>query len=146
MASTIDDIADALVSALQTELTGATVLRNEAYPERVPSGGLVIVNDGDPGTPERLLGGFSEAFYTRTMEIHVLAQGVTSSDRDSTFSTLLAGIGDVIEADLTVGGRGGITNYSAPTSEVFAPDAGGAAVKAGTIFLTMEYETTSPLG
>ena len=97
-------------------------------------------------TPERLLGGFSEAYYTRTMEIHVLAQGITSSDRDATFSTLVAGIGDVIEADLTVGGRGGITNYAAPTSEVYVPDTGGAAVKAGTIFLTMEYETTNPLG
>lgn len=146
MTSTIDDIADALVSSLETELTGVTVLRNEAYPERIPSAGMVIVNDGDPGTPQRLLGGFSEAYYTRTMEIHVLAQGIDSSARDATFTSLVSGIGSVIEADLSVGGRGGITNYSAPTAEVFAPETGGAAVKAGTIFLTMEYETTSPLG
>ena len=146
MASTIDDIADALVAALQTELTGVTVLRNEAYPERIPAAGMVIVNDGDPGMPDRLLGGFSEAYYTRTMEIHLLAQGIDSSARDATFTALANGVGDVIEADLTVGGRGGITNYAAPKAEVFAPSEGGAAVKAGTIFLTMEYETTSPLG
>ena len=33
----------------------ATVLRGEVLPERVPSDGLLILRDGDPGEPEMTL-------------------------------------------------------------------------------------------
>ncbi len=46
-----ETILQALLAALQT-VPGATVLREEVLPERVPAGGLVILRDGDPGTPE----------------------------------------------------------------------------------------------
>ena len=45
-----ETILQALLAALQTMLA-ATVLREEVLPERLPAGGLVILRDGDPGTP-----------------------------------------------------------------------------------------------
>jgi hypothetical protein len=47
-------ILQALFARLQT-IADATVLRNEALPERIPDGGLIILRDGDPGEPETLL-------------------------------------------------------------------------------------------
>ena len=41
-------ILQALFALLQT-ITDATILRNEALPERIPEDGLIILRDGDPG-------------------------------------------------------------------------------------------------
>ena len=51
MLTTRETILQALLAALQT-VPGATVLRDEVLPERLPAGGLVNLRDGDPGTPE----------------------------------------------------------------------------------------------
>ncbi len=46
-----ETILQALLAALKA-VSGATILREEVLPERVPVGGLVILRDADPGTPE----------------------------------------------------------------------------------------------
>jgi len=46
-----ENILQALLAALQT-VPDATVLRGAILPERIPPGGLLILRDGDPGTPE----------------------------------------------------------------------------------------------
>lgn len=46
-----ETILQALLAALQT-VPNATVLRGAILPERIPTGGLLILRDGDPGTPE----------------------------------------------------------------------------------------------
>ena len=45
---------EAILAALHAVLRTlpATALRGEVLPERVPSAGLVILRDGDPGEPD----------------------------------------------------------------------------------------------
>ena len=50
MPTTRESILQALHMLLQT--LPATTLRGEILPERVPSVGLLILRDGDPGEPE----------------------------------------------------------------------------------------------
>lgn len=145
MGQYFDAIADSITDAIRDQLPDATVLRNEAYPERIPSGGYVCVLDGDPGSPEMLLGGFSNAYYNHRMEIAVGAQAVDRAERDELFSSLLAGIGAALEDDLTVGGLCVVVTYDAPVPEIITPEGGGAAVKAGVVNVNLEYETPSPL-
>jgi len=49
-----ETILQALLAALET-VPGTTILREGVLPERVPLGGLVILRDGNPGTPEVML-------------------------------------------------------------------------------------------
>ena len=46
-----ETILHALLAVLNT-VPGATVLRGATLPERIPPAGLLILRDGDPGTPE----------------------------------------------------------------------------------------------
>lgn len=49
-----ETILQALHAALQISPL-ATVLRGAVLPERIPSGGLLILRDGDPGAPDMTL-------------------------------------------------------------------------------------------
>jgi hypothetical protein len=42
------------LNALLETVSGATVERNSVLPEKVPTGGLIILRDGDPGEPDML--------------------------------------------------------------------------------------------
>lgn len=52
MTSKRETILSALAALITGNAAGATVLRNESLPKRVPSAGLVILRDGEPGEPE----------------------------------------------------------------------------------------------
>ena len=49
-------------------IAGAAVRRNEALPQTVPAGGLVILRDGDPGEPDVTLDLRTE-FYSHRAEV-----------------------------------------------------------------------------
>lgn len=56
MPSKSETVLQALEAALTGSLpAGAKLLRNAYLPERIPSAGLVILRDGDPGEPEPLM-------------------------------------------------------------------------------------------
>ena len=64
---------------------------------------------------------------------------------DAAFDGLLGQIGTVLDADPTLGGLAFGMAYGRP--DVDADGVPGApAIKAGTITVTVEYETESPLG
>ena len=65
-----EQILAALRQRLQSGLT-ATVRRNEVLPEKVPTTGLVILRDGDPGEPDVTLKPRTE-FYSHRVEIELL--------------------------------------------------------------------------
>ena len=75
-----ETILQALLAALQT-MPAATVLREEVLPERLPAGGLVILRDGDPGTPEVTLSPL-QYHYEHRAEVEVIVQGKTPATRD----------------------------------------------------------------
>jgi len=141
--STRETILSALFSALQT-VTGTTVLRDEVLPERVPPAGLLILRDGDPGTPEIMLSPLSY-FYEHKAELEVIVQGNTPAARAAAFNALVQNIGTVIAANRTLGGLCDWVEATAP-KPVDLPVEGGEALKAAVIEITLIYTTADPLG
>jgi len=142
MPTTRETIHTALLAALQT-VPGATVLREDVLPERVPPAGLLILRDGDPGDPEVLLSPLSYS-YDHKAELEVIVQGKTPAARAVAFDSLVQAIGTVIAANRTLGGLCDWIEAAAP-KPVDLPIEGGAALKAAIIEITLIYTTADPL-
>jgi len=123
----------------------AKVERNTAVPEKIPAGGLIVLRDGDPGEPETALGGFGSVYYSHNIEIELYAEDGDATTRDAAFDTLVQSIGTVLEADPTLSGLAFGMSYGRPEIDTETV-AGAPAIKTGTIIVTVEYETNSPLG
>jgi len=143
MPSPREIILQALLAALQT-MPAATVLREEVLSERIPAGGLVILRDGDPGTPEVTLSPL-QYHYEHRAEIEVIVQGKTPAARANTFDTLLQTIGTALSSDRTLGGLCDWVEAQAP-QPVDMPMEGAAALKAAIIPVILTYTTADPLG
>jgi len=142
--SKIEQILTALLAQLET-ISGATVERNSAVPEKVPAAGLIVLRDGDPGEPDTALGGFGGVYYSHDMEIELYVEEGDAMARDAAFDTLVQAVGTVLETDPTLGGLAFGMTYGRPEVDTEAV-AGAPAIKTGTITVTVEYETDSPLG
>ncbi len=142
MPTSRETILQALLAALTT-VPGATTLREDVLPERVPAGGLVILRDGDPGTPEVLLSPLSYS-YEHKAEIEVIVQDKTPAVRAAAFDTLVQAIGTVIAANRTLSGLCDWVEAAAP-KPVDLPVEGGEALKAAIIEVTLIYTTTDQL-
>jgi len=136
-------ILQALLAALQS-MPAVTVLRGAILPERIPAGGLLILRDGDPGTPEVTLSPLQHHFEHRA-EVEVIVQGKTPAARDAAFDTLLAELATVITADRTLGGLCDWVEAEAP-QPVDLPIEGAEALKAAIVPVILTYTTADPLG
>ena len=58
------------IKALLITVPGGKVERNTAVPEKVPTGGLIVLRDGDPGEPETALGGFGASITAIMRPLH----------------------------------------------------------------------------
>jgi hypothetical protein len=133
------------VKALLDTVPGVAVERNSVLPERVPVGGLIILRDGDPGEPERALGGFANAYYQHAVEIEVYVEEGDAAARDAAFDDLLQQIGTALNADPTLDGLVFGMTYGQPEPSIEAV-AGAPAIKSATLIVTVDYETDAPLG
>ena len=142
MATSRETILQALLAALQN-VPGATVQRGDVLPERVPTGGLVILRDGEPGEPEVTLSPLRYHWQHRA-EVEVIVRGKTPTARDSAFDALAAAIGTALAADRTLGG---VCDWSEPDAPQPAdlPIEGAQALKAAVIAVTLHYTTSDPL-
>lgn len=139
MPSPRETILTALHTLLQT-LT-ATALRGDVLPERVPTDGLLILRDGEPGEPEVTLSPL-RYHYQHRAEIEVVVPG---TDRDAAFDTLVASVGAAIATDHTLGGLCDWVEPEAPAS-VDLPVEGAASLKAAVIPVVLYYTSADPLG
>jgi hypothetical protein len=141
--SKAEQVLDALRVLLEA-VPGALVDRNGVLPAKIPDGGLIVVRDGDPGEPEKALGGFVSTYYQHAVEIEVYVDEGDAAARDAAFDVLLQEIGAAFEADPTLGGLTFGLTYGRPepTIEVVA---GAPAVKTATLTVTVDYETAAPL-
>jgi hypothetical protein len=139
MPTTRETILTALADLLRL-IPFVPVLRGEVVPERVPTSGLIILRDGDPGDPAVTLSPLLYHFQHR-VELEVIVQGV---DRDAGFATLCGQIGAVISADHTLGGLCDWVEAEAPRP-VDLPVEGAASLKAAVITIVLHYTTTGPL-
>jgi hypothetical protein len=133
-----ETILTALHALLQT--LPSTALRGEILPERVPTAGLLILRDGEPGDPEVTLSPL-RYHYQHRAEIEAVVQG---TDRDAAFDTLTASVGAAIAADRTLGGLCDWVEAEAPRP-VDLPVEGAAALKAAVITVVLQYLTADPL-
>ena len=143
MPTTREPILQALLAALQT-VPGPTALRGAILPERIPSGGLLILRDGDPGTPEVTLSPL-QYHYEHRAEIEVIVQGKTPAARDAAFDALLAALATAITADRTLGGLCDWVEAEAP-QPVDLPVEGAEGLKAAIVPIILTYTTADPLG
>ena len=119
----------------------ATALRGDVLPERIPTDGLLILRDGDPGEPEVTLSPL-RYHYLHRAEIEAVVQG---PDRDADFDTLTASIGAALTEDRTLGGLCDWVEAEAP-QPVDLPVDGGTSLKAALITIVLQYSTQDPLG
>lgn len=139
MPTTRETILAALLARLQP--LAALVLRDEVLPDRIPTAGLIILRDGQPGEPEVTLSPLRYHFQHRA-ELEVVIQA--TNGRAGAFDTLIAAIGIALEADRTLGGLCDWVEPEAPAS-VDLPIEGAAALKAAVITVVLHYTTTGPL-
>jgi len=118
---------ETILTALHARLSTlpAATLRGEVLPERVPTDGLLILRDGEPGEPEITLSPL-RYHYQHRVEVEAVVQG---ADRDATFDALCASIGVAIAADRTLGGFCDWVEAEAPRP-VDLPVDGAASLKA----------------
>jgi hypothetical protein len=134
---------ETVLAALQARLhpLAALVLRDEILPERIPTAGLIILRDGQPGEPEVTLSPL-RYHYQHRAELEVVVQA--PDGRASAFDSLIIAIGTALETDRTLGGLCDWVEPEAPAS-VDLPIEGAVALKAAVITLNLHYTTTGPL-
>ena len=133
---------ETILAALHARLSAlpATALRGDVLPERVPTAGLLILREGEPGEPEVTLSPL-RYHYQHRAEIEAVVQGVA---RDPAFDALCASVGAIIAADRTLGGLCDWVEAEAPRP-VDLPVEGAAAFKAAVITIILHYSTGDPL-
>jgi hypothetical protein len=142
--SKTEQILEAIKSLLIT-VPNAKVERNTVVPEKIPTGGLIVLRDGDPGEPETALGGFGGVYYSHNIEIELYIEEGDATTRDAAFDILVQSIGTALETDATLGGLAFGMSYGRP--EINTESVSGApSIKTGTITMIVEYETLSLLG
>ena len=138
-----ESLLQALLAALQT-MPDVTVLRGAILPERIQPNGLLILRDGDPGTPEVTLSPLQYHFEHRA-EIEVIVQGKTPADRHTALDGLLHALSTVITANRTLDGLCDWLEAEAP-QPVDLPVEGAEALKAAIVSVILTYTTFDPLG
>jgi hypothetical protein len=143
MVSKSETVLQALNAALATTLpAGAKLLRNAVLPERVPAKGVMILRDGNPGTPEALMSP-PLYVYDHRAEIDVVVEG-KESEREAAFDALKLAIHAAIEADRTLGGLCDYAIGEAPAPINLAIE-GAEGFKAATIPVVLTYGIADPL-
>lgn len=143
MTSRSEEVLQALFAALRAHApAGATVLRGEVLPERVPAPGLMILRDGDPGEPEVTMSP-TWYWYDHRAEIEAIADAPTD-DRHAIFDALKRSVAEALAADPTLGGVCDYAIGEAP-QPADIPIEGAEGFKAAIIPVVLSYGTPDPL-
>ena len=143
MTSTTETILQALATLVDNAVS-AKFERNASIPEKIPSEGLVVLRDGNPGLPDEALGGFDNAYYEHEVEIEIYVADGAQNTRDGLFDDIVTAIGAALESDPDLGGLIFGMSYARPDVAVeIVP--GSHAIKSGVLTLTLDYETPTPL-
>jgi hypothetical protein len=142
--SKTEQILGVLKSRLEA-IPDVIVERNSAAPEKIPTGGLIILRDGAADEPEQPLGGFGGIYCRQDAEIEIYVENGDAASRDTTFDTLLQEIGAALDADPALDSLAFGLTYGRPEINTEAV-IGGPAIKAGTLIVAIEFEADTPLG
>ena len=140
MTSKREQVLSALSDRLRS-IAGVAFKRNEALPVSVPTGGLVLLRDGDPGEPDVTLNPRTE-FYSHRAEVEAFVTQPGSGE--AVLDALLAEIGATLAGDRSLGGLAENLFWSAPEVSVLAIE-GAAPILTASITVTIEYLVSDPL-
>lgn len=121
----------------------AVIRRNEALPQVVPAGGLIILRDGDPGEPDVTLNPRTE-FYSHRAEIEAFVPQAVGGGGEAALDALLEQIGTALFADRSLGGLAENLIWSAPVTDVMAIE-GAVPILTARLTVTIEYLVGDPL-
>jgi hypothetical protein len=143
MTSRREQVIDAVRALLAGALPSADVKRNLAKPERIPPGGLVILEDGDPGEPEVMLSPLLY-LYTHRIPVTVAAYESPSLPREAVLDAMLGTVGEAVRADRTLGGLCDFMEVEAPSTDDIEAT-GAKAARFAEIVIVASYATPDPL-
>lgn len=135
-----EQIIDSLVPIITIGLPGSTVKRDGDTPERTGPDGLVVIRDGDPGTPEVTIG---RGAYFHTQQIHVEVYAQTNEIRDS----LMQSIEAAIRADETLGGLAAVSEVRLAPEDALQTQVseGAAAIRAALLYIEVCFQSSTAL-
>jgi hypothetical protein len=142
MTSKREKVLATLFGRLQA-IPQAAVKRNEALPQSVTAGGLVILRDGDPGEPDVTLNPCTD-FYGHRAEIETFVTQLHGGGGEAALDALLAEIGAALAVDRGLGGLAENLFWSAPETSVLSIE-GAAPILTARISVTIEYLVSDPL-
>lgn len=143
MASRREEVLEAVKGLIAAALPGAKVERNAAKPERIPSGGLVIIRDGDPGDPEVTLSPLTY-IYTHRIPIELAVLAAVPLTREQALDATLVAIGVAVAADRTLGGLCDFIEPEAPSTDDLEATGTIAGRWADAVVVAI-YATANPL-
>ena len=135
-------VLQALQDCLGTSLA-ATVRRNEVLPEKVPTTGLVILRDGDPGEPDVTLNPRTE-FYSHRVEIEAYMPRDPAGGGEALLDALVTDVGAALAPDPSLGGLAENLVVTAPETGVLAVE-GAAPVLTARLTVVVDYLVSDPL-
>lgn len=139
-----EQVLKAFFAALQAAApVGASVVRNETLPVRVPAAGWICLRDGDPGQPEALMSP-PVYVYEHLAEVDVVIDLDTAAARDAAFDVLKQAVGAATAADRTLGGLCDYVLGQAPVP-IELPMDGTENLKAASVGVNLIYGTSDPL-
>jgi hypothetical protein len=133
-----------LAAALATRNPAPLVLRGETVPQRLPSGGLIVIRDGETVEETAILSPLAWAIEHRA-EVEVTVAGATPAARNALLDALLVDIAAAITADRILGGA---VEWAQPGSAAFedVEFEGAAAARAASVPVTLFFTVAgSPL-
>lgn len=144
MTSKREQVLDRLATKLKTmETASLKVYRNLDKPQKIPSGGIVILRDGGGEEPEVLLSPLTY-IYEHLVTAEIMVQTPDPTIRNSTIDALLVGIGSVINANRTLDGLAEWIEARSPEFQE-EPIEGAASVRTATVLIMVRFFTSDPL-
>ena len=142
MASVRESVLATLHQQLQASVP-TKVLRNSVLPERLPSEGLVILRDGEPGEPDVTLNPRTE-FYAHGVELEVYVPRDATGGGEAMLDELLGSVGAALRVDPSLGGLAENLTPSGPETGALAVE-GAAPILTAQLVVTIEYLVSDPL-
>lgn len=133
-----------LVTSLAVRNPAPIVLRGETVPQRIPSGGIVMVRDGETVEETPILSPLAWQIEHRA-EVEITVAGATPAARNTLLDALLVDIAAATTANRTLGGA---VEWAQPGSASFedVEFEGAAAARAAAIPITLWFTVAgSPL-
>lgn len=138
MAASTREAALVALAAVIDGATAAEVLRNQDVPERLPAGGLVVIEDGETRDVETTLSPLM-FHHEHAARVSVVTDGADDDARDEALDTLLQAVVAAILADRTLGGA---VEWAQPMETSTQPIETGRRGKAVSFDVVLMFSTS----